>query len=66
MGFATKKVCGKFEVVDHEEDCVTVRHCATEEEYTFTVAEGADRFLEALPLGSFFLASLEIEDAHYC
>jgi hypothetical protein len=68
MAFGTKQVAGNFEVVDYEDDCVTVRHLATEVEYTFTIADGAaDKFLEVLPLGTFFAGALEIEDdVHYC
>jgi hypothetical protein len=67
MGFGTKQVAGKFEVIDFEDDCITLRHLESQAEYTIAIAEGAtDKFLEVMPLGTFFLGALEIEDYHVC
>jgi hypothetical protein len=67
MGFGTKKVSGNFEVVDLEGDCITLRHCATATEYTIEIEEGCLReIIEEIPLGTFFLGTVEIDDAHHC
>jgi hypothetical protein len=67
MGFGTKTVSGNFEVLEFEEGCVTLRHCATQTEYTIEILEGAsEQLLQEVPIGTFFLGSLEIEDVHRC
>jgi hypothetical protein len=67
MGFGTKQVAGKFEVIDYDNDYVMLRHLESQAEYTIAIAEGAtDKFLEVMPLGTFFLGALEIKDYHVC